>query len=57
MPIEIKELLVKVVVNEAPKKTEVTAETQQQDVKQLEAEIIKKCTKKVLQILKEKQER
>lgn len=57
MPIEIKELIVKVNVDETPKKTDVNTVNQQLDIKQLKAEIIKKCTKQVLDILKEKQER
>jgi len=57
MPIQIKELLVKVVVEESPKKEEVKPLEKPQNFKTLETEIIKKCTRQVLDILKEKQER
>ncbi|MEO1032092.1 MAG: DUF5908 family protein [Bacteroidota bacterium] len=57
MAIEIKELLVKVVVDESPIKTNVVTVQKHQDVEQLKADIIKKCTREVLEKLKEQQER
>ncbi|MDC8005351.1 DUF5908 family protein [Aureisphaera galaxeae] len=58
MAIEIKELHIKVKVEDAPKK-EVVYHNQQTVVNQevMTAEIIKKCTRNVLEILKERQER
>ena len=57
MAIEIKELHIKVKVEETPQKTEVY--NHQTVLKQpvVTEEIIQKCTRKVLEILKERQER
>ncbi|GAB1857156.1 hypothetical protein MHTCC0001_19920 [Flavobacteriaceae bacterium MHTCC 0001] len=57
MAIEIKEFVVKVVVEESAKQTEVLPKQAKQNLEQFKTELIKKCTREVLQILKEKQER
>lgn len=57
MAIEIKELVVKVVVDETPKKRELSVPKKDQDLEQFKTEIIKKCTREVLEKLKEYQER
>lgn len=57
MAIEIKELLVKVIVDEPAKQKEVQTSYSKQDMEKFKAEVIKKCTREILQILKEKQER
>ncbi len=57
MAIEIKEFHIKVMVEEEPKKTEVHHSTTVLNQEVVTAEIIKKCTRNVLEILKERQER
>lgn len=57
MAIEIKELLVKVIVEEPLKQKETVMSHPKQDIEKFKAEVIKKCTREILQILKEKQER
>jgi hypothetical protein len=57
MAIEIKELVVKVVVDESTSMKEVNVETKLQDLEKLKADIIKKCTREILEKLKEQQER
>lgn len=57
MAIEIKEFHIKVMVEEEPKKTEVHHNTTVLNQEVVTAEIIKKCTRNVLEILKERQER
>lgn len=57
MPIEIKELHIKIQVEEAQKQHNNATETSAFNSKELKAQIIKTCTRNVLEILKEKQER
>jgi hypothetical protein len=57
MAIEIKELVVKVVVDETPIKPELKVPKREQDLEQFKTEIVKKCTREVLEKLKEYQER
>jgi hypothetical protein len=57
MAIEIKELVVKVVVDEAASEKKAVIESQPKDLEKLKSEIIKKCTREILDKLKEQQER
>ncbi len=57
MAIEIKEFHIKVKVEEEPKKTVVYNNQTVINQEVMTAEIIKKCTRRVLEILKERQER
>lgn len=57
MAIEIKELVVKVVVDETSSEKDAVVDDKPQDLEKLKAEIIKKCTKEILDKLKEQQER
>ena len=57
MPIEIKELHIKIHVDEAQKQQHNTTVTAAFNVKELKSQVIKDCTRNVLEILKEKQER
>ena len=57
MAIEIKELHIKVNVEESAKKEVVYNQKTVVNQEVMTAEIVQKCTKKVLEILKERQER
>ncbi|WP_157961198.1 DUF5908 family protein [Lutibacter citreus] len=57
MPIEIKELHIKIQVNDSQKQQYKTTANSVNNIKELKAEIIKTCTRNILEILKEKQER
>jgi len=56
MSIEIKELQFKIEVSEAPKNDTKKAH-EYIDVNALKASVVKSCTKEILEILKERQER
>ncbi len=56
MSIEIKELQFKIEVTEAPQKV-IGPAKDSIDIKALKASVIKSCTKEILEILKERQER
>jgi len=57
MPIEIKELHIKIEVEEVHKQQNNTIANSSINMKEFKAEIIKTCTRNILEILKEKQER
>lgn len=57
MPIEIKELHIKINVDEEVKKRATSVGLSPLKIKKFKAGIIKTCTREILEILKEKQER
>jgi hypothetical protein len=57
MAIEIKELVVRIVVDEPASKKDSVVESSPKNLDQLKDDIIKKCTREVLEKIKEQQER
>ncbi len=56
MPIEIKELHIKINVEEKSG-NKISEYNNDMNIKELKSDIVKRCTRNVLEILKEKQER
>jgi hypothetical protein len=57
MPIEIKELHIKIKIDEGDNKKFQNEKLDMNKLKGIKSEIIKTCTRNILEILKEKQER
>jgi Family of unknown function (DUF5908) len=57
MPIEIKELHIKIKIEENEKVSETSMGLNKRDLEAMKSEIIKECTKKILEILKDKDDR